>query len=158
MFIAAFISRSITAPQSGQRYVRTLSGIFWRYPQQLHSWEDGYHLSTLISGFPRSRSLYESIAVNIPYPLSLVALPFPKSLFAIARRFRSSIHTPSYRLAISVDRFCKKSFLWFVMWRYNFAARLCVFRKRLDFGSPLREPFIFANCLCRRFRSFCAFR
>ena len=117
MLIAAFWSRSMISPQS-QRIFRMersfISGCIC--PQQWHSWLEGYHLSTLIRYFPRSDSLYSSMFRNIPYPLSRVAFPFPKPLFAIAFKFRSSTQTTSYRLAIPVDILCKVSFRWFAIW------------------------------------------
>ena len=113
IFIAAFWSRPIVIPQL-HCIVRIdksfISG--WRVPQQWHIWLDGNHLSTFMKCFPRSKSLYSSMDKNIPYPLSKVALPLPKPLFAIERIFRFSTQTTSYWLAISVDCLCRWSNRW----------------------------------------------
>ena len=85
----------MTRPQE-QVYVRSESGIFLCFPQQLHNWLEGYHLSTLTRYFPLSVSLYSSRFRNIPYPLSSVAFPFPKALLDIALMLRDSTHTMSY--------------------------------------------------------------
>lgn len=117
ILIAALMSRcSIVAPQCGQVHLRSDSLSFvLTSPQKRHVLLDGYHLSTLTSCLPCHASLYASIAVNMPQPLSPTDLPklnfLPFFRFAISLTLISSMAMTLYALTRRYAVLCRKSAL-----------------------------------------------
>src|ERR1035441_4707611 len=108
MFLAAFRSRSCTAPHAAHVQVRTPSGLGPSLiPQAEHTWLVGSNRPVRTNVRPCLAALYSSIAVNADQPASCTDLasrvrPSPAT-------HKSSTHTAWLSRMIRVDSLCSQS-------------------------------------------------
>lgn len=112
-------------------------------PQQEQVWLLGYMVGTFITSFPYHLDLYTSISKNLLHDTELICCASLWFLI-IFLTFSFSIQMVWFSRISIVDCFCKKSFLWFVIFSWIRATFLhCL--------SRLFEPFCFRdNLRCSR--------
>ena len=137
MFMLALVSLLCTVWQFGHFHVRTAkfftSGFL--YPQQEQVWLLGYVVGTFIMSFPYQAALYISIPKNMLHETEAMCCDslWLRSIFFT---FRSSMQIVWFSRINKVDCFCKKSFLWLVIFSWIKATLIrCLLR--------LRDPFCF---------------
>ena len=141
----ALVSLLCMVWQSGHSHTRTArfftSGFL--YPQQEQVWLLGYIVGTLIRSFLYQADLYLSISKNLlqdAEPMCCASLWLRIMFFT----FKSSMQIVWFSRISMVDCFCKKSFLWFVIFSWAKATLTrCLLR--------LFEPFYFLDSIrCSR--------
>ena len=141
MLILALVSLSCFVWHSGHSHLRIArfftSGFL--NPQQEHVWLLGYIVGTFTMSFPYQTDLYVSISKNLDHdaePMCCASLWLRIMFFT----FKSSMQMVWFSRISFVDSFCKKSFLWLVIFSWTKAT---LTRCLLRFFEPfsLRDNF-----------------
>ena len=130
MFFAAFTSLSCECPQIGQ--VHSLSDNYrlcLTYPHSLQVFDDGSNLPILMIFLPCHSALYVSIWTNLFQAKSPMAR-FIACLFPLCMSFmdKSSMQYVSTWLSLHIllVNLSRKSFLYLVIFAYNFVICSCL--------------------------------